>query len=115
MQTLNTEISSIIDNLKSSKGSGSSSLTDWTDWNSISDFYINVQNYIESLTMEQKAALANIGFLFSILVYTISIIGIFVGDRIVEYLQLEQRFPWAARYFELRKNLDYIILFEIVY
>jgi len=43
--------------------------------------------------MEQKAALANIGFLFSILVYTISIIGIFVGDRIVEYLQLEQRFP----------------------
>nr|AWA82151.1 hypothetical protein [Cantharellus cibarius] len=104
MQTLNTEISSMIDNLKSSKGSGSSSFTDWSN---IYDLYINVQNYIDLLSLDQKAALANIGLLFSILISTISITGILVGDRIVEYFKLEQRFPWAARYFELRRKFRY--------
>lgn len=107
MTTLNNEITSIIDNLKSSKGSGSNSLTDWTDWSFISNLFTNIQNYIETLTLDQKAALINICLTFSILVSTISIIGIFVGDRIVEYLQLEHKFPRIARYFELRRKFRY--------
>jgi hypothetical protein len=42
------------------------------------------------------------------------IICVFVGDRIINYFQLEHKFPRAAKYFKLRQNYNYTILFEIL-
>jgi hypothetical protein len=84
--------------------------------------YINILNFINSLSLEQKAALAKISLTFSILITMISIVGIFVGDRIIDYFQLEGKFPRWAKYFELRRKFQFydyiwntsIILFMIL-
>jgi hypothetical protein len=112
MNTLNKDLNLIIESLKGSNGSGSS--TSLIDWNniSISDFFVNFQNYLDSLSLDQKAAMANICFTASIFFAMIGIVGIFVGDRIVIYFQLEKKFPSFAKFFELRKKfqLYYFIL-----
>jgi hypothetical protein len=48
----------------------------------------------------------NIFAILTIYSCMMSIIGIFVGDRILNYFQLEQKFPRAAKYLKLRQKLQ---------
>lgn len=71
---------------------------------SILEYYYRVYAAIDQLTLEQKAALFNVSAIITVFFCASTIVGLFAGDRLIEYLKLEQRFPRLEHYFTLRRK-----------
>lgn len=70
----------------------------------IQDYYSRIQTAMDQLSLEQKGALVNIFSTVIVFFCVSTLIGMFAGDRLIEYLKLEQRFPRLERYFTLRRK-----------
>nr|UEV87025.1 hypothetical protein [Grifola frondosa] len=78
-------------------------------------------NYIEpmndllsifsSLSYEENLAIIHLSGSISILLSLLSIIFIFYGNIIIDYLQLEVRFPKLAKFIQLRRKFQQFYLF----
>ena len=74
---------------------------------SLSGDYLNqLQTAIDNLGQTQKLALIHILASISILFCLFTLIGVYLGDYIIEYFKLEARYPRLARYFSIRRKFQ---------
>jgi len=80
----------------------------------ISDFRSAIREVLSELSSEELCCLSNaIGF-FIILTFVISIITTLMGQKIIDYFNLETKFPKFSKYFKFREKMDhYYILLNI--
>lgn len=77
-------------------------------------YFEDFNNWISSLDYTQNIAFINLSGIFVILVTIISIIFIFYGNKILDYLNLEQRYPKIAKFIILRRKFQqYYLLWDI--
>jgi hypothetical protein len=77
-------------------------------------FIENFNNWLASLDYAQNIAFINLSGIFVIMVTLISIIFIFYGNKILDYLNLEQRYPKIAKLILLRRKFQqYYLLWDI--
>nr|QRH18072.1 hypothetical protein [Clavulina sp.] len=93
------------------------SISDWTKGNNNSNNFINNigedlnnlynKSYylIDSLSQTQKLYLINIFGSTTILFSLSTLIAVYFGDWIIEYFNLETRFPKVSKYFSIRRKL----------
>lgn len=74
---------------------------------SFTEIFARYQEYLETLTLEQKGALVNILMIIAIFLGVMNLLAIVASERIIEYFKLDQRLPWAARFFRLRKTVQH--------
>jgi hypothetical protein len=70
----------------------------------------NINQWLSSITYEQNIAFTNLSGTFLIFVTILSIIGIFYGDKLLNYLNLEERYPKIAKYITLRRKFQQFYL-----
>lgn len=66
----------------------------------------NFQNYLSTLPLDKVGALGHIFISVAILFSLISIISIFYGDSLINYFNLEEKFPKLARFIQLRRKFQ---------
>jgi ABC-type multidrug transport system permease subunit len=77
-------------------------------------YFEDFNSLISSLDYTQNIAFINLSGIFVILVTIISIIFIFYGNIILDYLNLEQRYPKIAKFIILRRKFQqYYLLWDI--
>jgi|SRR5882672_3044889 len=104
----NNKLSEIIDTiLNNNSGEGSNSM--FID--QINYFIIAYKNFLDTLTLMQKGAIAHISMSFFILFCLFSLIGIFYGDSLIRHLRLEDRFPKLARFIQIRRKFQQYYFF----
>jgi len=82
------------------------------DWFNITIF----REFLSSLSAEQLGCLFNVIGLSLILVIINSIILIYFGNKIIEYMDLESKYPKLARFIKIRRKLiDKYIKFQTIY
>jgi hypothetical protein len=72
----------------------------------ISDHLENINNFFINLTPEQNFALFNFSGTFVIFVTIINILFIFYGNKLIDYFNLEIRFPRLAFLINLRRKFQ---------
>lgn len=75
-------------------------------WESVENF----NQWLSTITYEQNIAFINLSGTFVIFVTLFSIIAIFYGDRLINYLKLEERYPKIAKYIILRRKFQQFYL-----
>ena len=73
---------------------------------SIQDIYNNVYYFIDSLSQTQKLAVIHISMSITILFCLFTLIGVFYGERILNYFNLEQKYPKLAGIIKLRRRFQ---------
>jgi hypothetical protein len=107
----NDKLSEVIDMLFNS-GSGSGSKTNFLFVDEITKFISMYQDYLSTLTLVQTGALVHIILSLFIFFCLFSIIGIFYGETLIRYFNLEEKYPKLARFIQLRRKFQqyYFIL-----
>ena len=78
-----------------------------SDFNFIWDFDLNkFYSYLDTLSLHQEGALFNILVLLTMLVTLFSVLGIFFGNEIIKYFDLENKFPRLSTFFKVRTKLQ---------
>ena len=72
----------------------------------ISDNIDNINNFFINLSHEQNFALFNFLGIFVIFITLINILFIFYGNKLLDYFNLENRFPRLAVYINLRRKFQ---------
>jgi hypothetical protein len=92
--------------------SGSGSKTNFLFVDDITNFISMYQDYFSTLTLALTGALVHILVSIFIFFSLFSIIGIFYGDTLIRYLNLEEKYPKLARFIQLRRKFQqyYFIL-----
>jgi hypothetical protein len=114
---LNNHVSNLSDNLSSANdklkeiidlitGSGSSSKFNNSLFNLIENFKISFDNILYTLTLEQKGALAHILMSMFILFCLITLISIYCGDYLINYFNLEEKYPKLAKFIKIRAKIQ---------
>ena len=71
-------------------------------------------NYLDSLTLLQEGGLFHIMIFSTILVIIFDILGIFFGNEIIKYFNIENKFPSLSNFFKLRAELQrYYLMWNI--
>jgi hypothetical protein len=78
---------------------------------SIYKYIDNFNHYMASLNYEQNIAIINLFGIFVIIVSLISIVFIFYGNIILDYLNLELKYPKIAKFIVLRRKFQQFYLF----
>ena len=85
------------------------------DWNSFIDSIKELSNeyynFLETLTLYELGSLANLLAAFFTLLCVISLISIIYSNKIITYLNLENRFPKLAKIIQYRQKLQNYYLF----
>lgn len=69
----------------------------------ISDFNIDsFYSYLDSLTLSQELALIHILFFILYFIITFELVSIFFGNEIINYFDLENKYPKLKTFFKLR-------------
>lgn len=77
-------------------------------------FFDNLQQFINSLDMVQTLAVMHISGSIVILLSLYSIICIFFGNSLIDYFDLENRFPKLAKFIKLRRTFQkYYLMINI--
>jgi hypothetical protein len=74
-------------------------------------FIENYRNYISSLDLNQLCQLITISFSIPTLICFINILIINFGDYIINYLELDKRYPKLARIIDIRKKFSKFYIF----
>jgi hypothetical protein len=91
-------------------GSGSGSNSDLNFIDNINNFWINYNNFLITLSTQQKGALAHLLVSIFILWCLISIIIIIYGDYLIKYFKLEEKYTRLARFIQLRRKFEHFNL-----
>ena len=67
--------------------------------------------FLDSLTLLQESAVVHILSFIVIIFCLFSIIGIFVGNELIKYFDLESKFPSLSTYFKIRAKFQKYFLF----
>lgn len=103
-----SEIKTIVDQLINS-GSGSS-----TNNKFISEYKLELDNYLASLTTEELGALGHISVSLFILFCLFSIIVIYYSEFLIIKLKIEEKYPKLAKFIQLRRKFQqYYFLLNI--
>jgi len=71
--------------------------------------------FIDSLTLTQELALLHILVLIIIIIIVLNILGVFFGNEVIKYFNLETKFPSLATFFKLRSTLKrYYLMWSIL-
>lgn len=91
---------------------GSNSSIYFAPWDSLTNIYSEVYQVIDSLSQTQKGALIHISFSVVILFCLFTLIGVYYGEKFIQYFKLESKFPRLARYIDIRRKFQqfYFIL-----
>ena len=91
---------------------GSNNSIHFAPWDSLTDIYSEVYQVIDSLSQTQKGALIHISFSVVILFCLFTLIGVYYGEKFIQYFKLESKFPRLARYIDIRRKFQqfYFIL-----
>jgi hypothetical protein len=83
-------------------------ITDYTNitLGDIQEYFIRYHNFSDGLTAMQHAYLANILFCIFLLFCLFTLVGVFLGEQIISYFQLETKYPRLAKLFYYRKALQ---------
>lgn len=80
-----------------------------------SDLFNNFYNYLSTLNLEQSLAITNLFGIFIILITLISIISIFYGNLLLNYFNLENRYPKLSKLINLRRKFQqYYLLWNVI-
>jgi len=101
-------LSDVID-LISNSGSGSESNFLFVDY--VTKFISSYQDYLSTLTLMQTGALVHIIVSIFIFFCLFTIIGIFYGDTLIRYLNLEAKYPKLAKFIQLRRKFQQYYFF----
>lgn len=77
-----------------------------TPWESFRATYQNVYYIIDTLSQTQKGALIHLSMSITILLCLFSLIGVFYGEQLINYFNLEQRYPKLAGIIKLRRKFQ---------
>lgn len=80
------------------------------DFNLI-EFLSNLKDYIMNLNYEQNLAFVNLSGIFVIMVTLMSIVSIFYSNKLLNYFNLESRYPKLAKLILLRLKFQQYYLF----
>ena len=106
-----TELLKIIEDFKRDGGGGNK----FIESDLLNKILDNFNHYLSTLNLEQSLAITNLFGIFIILVTLISIIFIFYGNIILNYFNLEDRYPKIANIIILRRKFQqYYLLWNIV-
>jgi hypothetical protein len=108
LSLLRTEILKIIEEFKKGKGSRGNNFLDPDFIPKLFDIF---NHYLSTLNYEQNIAFINLSGIFTIMVTLISIIFIFYGNIILNYLNLETSYPKIAKIINLRRKFQQYYLF----
>lgn len=91
---------------------GSNNSIHFAPWDSLTNIYSEVYQVIDSLSQTQKGALIHISFSVVILFCLFTLIGVYYGEKFIQYFKLESKFPRLARYIDIRRKFQqfYFIL-----
>jgi hypothetical protein len=84
--------------LSKSGGSGNSTTSSF--------FMNNYNDYLSSLTFEQSFAIVHILGAVVIFISLISLFSVVYGNMLIDYFQLEKRWPKLARFINLRRKFQ---------
>lgn len=86
-----------------------------SDFNFLFSFDLNkIYNYLDTLTLQQEGALLHIIILLTMLVTIFNILGIFFGNEIIKYFNLENKFPKLSNFLKLRAKLQrYYLMWNV--
>lgn len=73
-------------------------------WNSFSEFISEYYKFLDLLSTPQKGALIHILINISILFCLFNLIGVFYGDKLIGFFNLEEKYPKLSFYFKLRRK-----------
>jgi len=102
LNEVNNTIKSIIELAKGDNSSSNS----FIDLNTIQEFLVRYQIFIDQLSQEQKFSIIHIFFSISILFCLFTLLGIHSGDKIIKYFRLEEKYPKLAKYIVLRRRIQ---------
>lgn len=93
-------------------GSTPSTSSFWV-FDDLTQIMSNYDAFLETLTLNQKYAIIHILLSFIIFLSISNIVMLYLGDEIIKYLKLEEKYPKLARYIQLRRKfITYNILFD---
>lgn len=95
------KIARILEDINNSKNKFTDDLSVYID---------NFNEWMHSLNYEQNIALINLFGIFVIMTTLVSIITIFYGNLILDYFNLEQRYPKIAKIINLRRKFQQFYL-----
>lgn len=68
------------------------------------DYFVSFQNSIDNLSQYQKFALIHIFSSVSILFCLFTLVSVYIGNQLIDYFKLTERFPRLAKYIALRQK-----------
>jgi len=71
-----------------------------------SDLINKLNDFIHSLNSEQLLALCNLFACFTIFLFFLSLVTIYYSDFLIEYLQLEKKNTWLAKFILIRRKFN---------
>lgn len=100
------------DQIRESLSAGYPSSSFW-GFDDITQIMSNYDAFLETLTLNQKYAMIHILLSFIIFLSISSIVMMYLGDELIKYFKLEEKFPKLARYIQLRRKfITYNIMFD---
>ena len=104
------KIQEIIELIKKSGGSGSKQFLD-----NLMVLIQNIQEFVSSLSFLQTFTFLNIGIGLLILYSLLSLITIFYSDFLINYLNLENKYPKLGKFIKIRKKFQqYYFLLHVI-
>jgi len=81
-----------------------------------SNFTSDYQQFLDHLTQNQKFALIHILLSIIIFISLLNMVGLYLGDRIIIYFKLEDKYPRLAKIIQLRRKvLTYYFLLDSLF
>ena len=93
--------------------SGSDNSSSFWGIDDINQIMSNYQAFLDNLTLDQKYAVIHILLSIIIFLSLFNIIGLYLGDELIKFLKLEEKYPKIAKYIRLRRRfITYNIIFD---
>ena len=68
--------------------------------------YNNLYDYLDNLTIMQESAIYHMFVFISLILINFNILGIFFGNEIIKFFDLEKKFPSIYIFFKLRSKFN---------
>lgn len=115
LESINQQNKSMINDIQELINSKSGTGTSSSNYISNSNYFESIQQFINSLNFEQTLSIMHISGSIFILLCLYSILGIFFGNKIIDYFNLEEKYPKIAKFIKIRRQFqNYYIFINLV-
>lgn len=85
-------------------------------FSSLKEFYFEIQNHLNILTLSQKGALFHIFISLAMLFSLLTLFSVFYGEYFIQRFKLEEKYPKLSRFIKFRSKFQhyYFILNTIL-